>query len=238
MTDSGYDKPNFDYNDVPAEVLNNICTSKNENENLDTETSKKESQKPKKETVDIYVKENNYTNPLLDNKSKKKNNDNSCRSRECLSERCEDTFSEENLYCYGLNILFWGWLSLVILHQMGIISLPRSSKVFTDWDFSNVSDSDGAIILIIIYIIVFIISVIIMVCAELFIVVFYGTYIYYSMKVYGKQFFRNYYSAGLYLLILGEFYRCSYRCCQVYDNEYQLASFFIFRYGLKSQCVM
>ena len=220
MTDSGYDKPNDDYNDIPAEVLNNICTSKNENENLDTETSEKESEKPKKETVDIFVKENNYSNPLLDNRSKKKNNDNSCCSCECLSECCEDTFSEENLYCYGLNILFWGWLSLVILHYMGIISLPRSSKVFTDWDFSNANDSDGLIILIILYIIVFILSVIIIIYPELFIIVFYCAYIYYSMQVYGKQFFRNYCSAGLYILTLGEFYRCFYRCCHVYDNEY------------------
>ena len=220
MTDSGYDKPDLHSSDIPDEVLHNLCSQ--DNENGDTSTSDKENQNSKMETFSIEVKEDKYLNPLLDNKKANKNNNHEkCCSCQCIGDCFSDAFSGENLLCYGLNILFWGWLFLVILHYMDIITLPRSKKVFTNWDFSNLSgDGEAALILLVFYIIFFFISIIIIIYIELLVVLLYLAYIYFSLPIYEDKYLGNPFACIFYMLTLGEFYRCFYRCCNVYKEDY------------------
>ena len=166
MTDTEYDKKynNNDY--IPEEVLNNLCSQNNQNENLEVETPDQDNKNKNSGIISLEVyenkdKKNNYNEPFIrkENQPEENYKEPCCLcSCECISDCCSHTFSESNMFIYASNLAFWGWLALLVLSYKGIITLPRSHKVFTDFDFSGTSggnDDYGALILLIFYIIFF-----------------------------------------------------------------------------------
>lgn len=150
---------------------------------------------------------------------------NSEHQKSCFKRYCISTFEKDELIGLILNLLLWGWISILIISYIGIIHFPRHNAFSgnnSSFDFSGIGSSSSGDAFIIVLIILLIIILIILMPAiypEFIFVCLYIAYLFFhykSISFYGKRqtllFNRKIYNIFVFSTFAG-IYKIFARCC-------------------------